>query len=86
MQRAMQTTVNMFKEHPNKHNIKFVVLPMVREALRSINGIAINCYDMMAKFGEGQKIAGGLKFDFSYLLSYENPELWQVYTLCNNQL
>ena len=63
----MSTTVHMFKDHPNKDNIQFIVLPMVREVLHTVCDIAIDCFDMMEKYGEGKPAAGGLKFDFSRL-------------------
>jgi len=49
----MSTTVHMFKNHPNKDNIKFVVLPMVREVLHTVCDIANDIYDTMEKYGEG---------------------------------
>merc|ERR1740130_1983674 len=33
IQRALQTTIHMFKNHPSKDKIKFKVLPIVREIL-----------------------------------------------------
>jgi len=35
LQRTLQTAIEMFKEHPNLKNIKFIVLPLCREILRS---------------------------------------------------
>ena len=75
------TTVNMFKNHPNKDNIHFVVLPMVREVLGWQCDIAMDCHEMMQKFSEGAEYAGGLKFDFSRMFLYGIPQLWQVFTL-----
>ena len=85
MLRAMSTTVHMFKDHPNKDNIHFIVLPTVREVLHTVCDIAIDCFEMMDKFGEGKPDAGGIKFDFSHLFQYGIPELWQIYTLANVQ-
>jgi len=53
MQRAMMTTVHMFKEHPNKEKIRFIVLPIVREILHTVCDLAIDCHDLMEKYGEG---------------------------------
>ena len=83
MQRAMMTTVHMFKSHPNKDKIKFVVVPMVREILHTTNDIAMDCDELMAKYGEGQPAACGIKFDFSRFFLYGIPQLWQVFTLAN---
>ena len=70
LQRAMMTTVNMFQNHPNKDKIKFVVLPMLREVFYSVSDIAIDCEELMQKYGEGTKAAGGIVFDFSEFYQY----------------
>jgi len=76
MQRAMMTTIHMFKNHPNKANIKFVVLPIAREVLHTTNDIAMDCTEMIEKYGEGKPEACGLNFDFSRLFIYGIPQLW----------
>jgi len=48
------TTVELFKNHPNKENIQFIVLPLVTEVLKNVSDIGIDCFELMAKFGEGQ--------------------------------
>ena len=85
MQRAMMTTVHMFKNHPNKANIRFIVLPIVRECLACTNDIAMDCDELMVKFGEGAPATAGLNFDFSRLFLYGIPQLWQVFTMANVQ-
>lgn len=35
MRRAMMTAINMYCNHPNKDNINFVVLPIVREIIHT---------------------------------------------------
>ena len=77
------TTVNMFKNHPNKDKIHFVVLPMVREVLHTICDIAMDCDELMQKYSEGSEYAGGIKFDFSRMFLYGIPQLWQVFTLAH---
>jgi broad specificity phosphatase PhoE len=52
MQRALMTTIHMFKNHPNKDNIKFIVLPIAREVLHTTNDIAIDPRELIAKFAE----------------------------------
>jgi len=79
----MQTTIHMYKNHPNKDQIHFVVLPIVREVLHTTNDIAMDCFDLMAKYAEGKPETCGLKFDFSRLFLYGIPSLWQIYTLAN---
>lgn len=79
----MMTTVHMFKKHPNKANIKFVVLPIVREGLHTTCDVAVDVDEMMTKFGEGSPDACGLSFDFSRMFLYGIPQLWQVFTIAN---
>ena len=70
------TTIHMFKNHPNKDNIKFIVLPIIREVLHTTCDIAIDCTEMMKKFADGQPGNCGIKFDFSHMFLYGIPELW----------
>ena len=79
----MMTTVNMFKDHPNRENIHFVVLPILREVFYSVGDIAIDCHELMDKFGQGSEAAQGIKFDFSRFFLYGIPQLWQIYTISN---
>jgi len=53
IQRAMQTTIHMYKNHPNKDKIHFVVLPIVREYLHTTSDVAIDCGELMEKYAEG---------------------------------
>lgn len=64
IQRAMQTTIHMFKDHPSKEHIQFKVLPLVREILNTSNDVAIDCYDLVDKYAHGKEICHGIKFDF----------------------
>ena len=77
------TTIHMFKNHPNKDNIKFIVLPIIREVLHTTNDIAMDCEELMKKYADGQAGNHGIKFDFSRLYLYGIPQLWQVYTIAN---
>lgn len=43
IQRAMQTTIELFSNHPNLHCIKFIILPLVREILNTTNDVGIDC-------------------------------------------
>ena len=76
MQRAIMTVIHMFKNHPNKANIKFVVLPIIREVLHTSCDIAMDCEELIKKFADGQPGNCGLSFDFSRLYLYGIPELW----------
>lgn len=83
MQRTMMTTVHLFKNHPNRENIKFVVLPLVRGVLRCSHGVAMESEKLMQKFAPDSPDACGIKFDFSQMFAYGVPELWQIWTLAN---
>jgi hypothetical protein len=76
MQRAIMTTINMFANHPNKKNIKFVVLPIVREIFHTMNDCCIDCYELLERYGPGKPESKGIEFDFSRLFAYGTPELW----------
>jgi len=78
----METCVHLFKSHPNLSNIKFVVVPILREVLESSSDIAMDMEEMMERFSSGTE---GIRFDFSYLMLQGAPELWQVGTLTSVQ-
>ena len=67
------TTVEMFKNHPNRDNIHFVVLPILREVFYSVGYIAIDCHELMEKYGEGADASQGIMFDFSRFFLYGIP-------------
>jgi len=46
----------MFKNHPTKKNIKFIVLPIVREVLETSNDIASDIYEIIEKYSPGKEI------------------------------
>ena len=72
MRRAIETTVHMFKNHPNKSSIKFIVLPILREAFHTSCDLSIDVFELMKMYGDPEKVQG-IKFDFSRLLSYGIP-------------
>ena len=47
----------MFKNHPNKEKIRFVVIPVVREVLHTINDMCMDVNEMIKKYGHGAKAA-----------------------------
>lgn len=65
MQRTLMTTILMFKNHPNLKNMRFVVLPIVREMLGINSDIAMPINQLMEIFGPGKEAAEGFNFDFS---------------------
>lgn len=83
MQRALQTCIHLFKNHPNKKNVRFIVLPVVREVLETSNDIAQDIDHIVEKYSAGKEICHGLHFDFSMNLLHGQPKLWQIFTLAN---
>ena len=83
MQRALQTCIHLFKNHPNKKQIRFVVLPIVREVLETSNDIALDIDHIIEKYAPDQPICEGLHFDFSMNMLLGQPKLWQIFTLAN---
>ena len=73
MQRTLMTAIHMFKEHPNKGGIQFIVLPLVTEVIQYMSDTCIDCFELIEKFGEGKDITEGIKFDFSMLYNYKIP-------------
>ena len=64
------TTIHMFKNHPNKENIKFIVVPIVREVLHTCCDISMDVNKLVEKYAHGRPETCGLNFDFSAL--YQN--------------
>ena len=82
LQRCLQTCIHMFKTHPNKAEIRFIVLPVVREVFATSNDIAHDIDDIIGKYGMPE-LCEGISFDFSLSLLHGQPKLWQIYTLAN---
>jgi hypothetical protein len=55
----------MFKDHPNKSTITFIVLPIVRELLHTSNDMPADIWMVIKKYAAGEPICEGLLFDFS---------------------
>ena len=72
----------MFKTHSNKADMRFIVLPVVREVLATSNDIANDIDITMGKYGMPE-LCEGIHFDFSLTLIHGQPKLWQIYTLAN---
>lgn len=56
MQRTLQTTINMFKNHPKKKEIKFLVVPIIREVLETANDIALDIDEIVDKYSLNSEI------------------------------
>ena len=68
----------MFTNHPNKENIKFVVIPIIREFMMAKDDICSNIYDIIKRFTEEKC---GINFDFSHVMALEMPQLWSIYDM-----
>lgn len=55
----------------------------MREVLETSNDVAIDVDELMEKYDTDKEICCGINFDFSYMLMYGRPRLWQIFTLAN---
>lgn len=83
MRRALQTVIHMFSSHPNLSNIKFLVVPQAHEVMHTSNDVPIDVAEVIQTYAPGETICQGVKFDFSWLLHYGQPQLWSVMSLYN---
>jgi len=82
MNRAMQTCIGMFKNHPNVANIKFTILPISREIWCGSQDIPQDVNVLLERYADGKPDAQGLKFDFSYIKGcHGDPQLWSLSTV-----
>mmetsp|Transcript_16601 Transcript_16601/g.28269 ORF Transcript_16601/g.28269 Transcript_16601/m.28269 type:complete len:101 (+) Transcript_16601:332-634(+) len=70
MLRTLQTTVGLFREHPNKHAIRFILQPLCKESLYMNNDLMQGpfkqqIYDIYSN--KDHPATGGLHFDFTYV-------------------
>lgn len=66
--RAIETAYEVFKEHPNFENIKFILLPKLREALDTTSDIPINILDTIEEY------KGKFK-NFDWTRIYKYPDI-----------
>jgi len=82
MNRAMQTCIGMFKNHPIVANIKFTILPISREIWCGSQDIPQDVNVLLERYADGKPDAQGLKFDFSYIMGcHGDPQLWSLSTV-----
>ena len=69
MLRTCMTAVELFKEHPNKSKIKFVLMPLAKESAHLCNDFMKGPFktQIYEKFSDPSKVYG-LNFDFQYML------------------
>jgi len=76
--RALQTSRFLFEKHPNKEIIKFIVVPMTREVISSINDLPN--WTLKKTREEFEKIEG-MHYDFSMFKEFPKPDLYFLYSL-----
>ena len=77
LRRALQTAIHMFKTHPDKKEIQFIILPIAREVMGWACDIAVSYDQMKEEFGGTHE---GIFFDFSMFGQYATQQMWQVNT------
>ena len=61
----------MFKNHPNKDKIKFIVLPLASETMNSASDIGSDVKELQQQFKDKE-----IQFDFSIINDMDVPQLW----------
>ena len=61
----------MFKNHPNKDKIKFIVLPLAAETMNSASDIGSDVKELQQQFKDKE-----IQFDFSIINDMDVPQLW----------
>jgi len=77
MLRTCMTAMHMFKNHPNRANIKFIVLPAAKEGLHLCNDIS-GPIDPIIKIFSKSENCYDINFDFSLVYSYGIESTWQM--------
>lgn len=73
MRRAMQTCIGMFKHHPKVKEMRFIVVPLVREILHTVCDVPSCVYELQRNFAKGEDICEGIEFDFGHLKHAGDP-------------
>jgi hypothetical protein len=77
--RTLETCIHLYRNHPNKNNIKFIILPIIKTS----NVIGDDMHSIMKEYGPGTQMAQGINFDFSLMYVYGRLDMWYIYTLTN---
>jgi Fructose-2,6-bisphosphatase len=75
LRRCLQTTYNIFKDHPNKP--KVIVVPILREIFSSACDVSDDIKRIKKEFPD---------YDFSLIDSLDVPEFWLFHSLQNDTL
>ena len=84
MRRTLQTAIHMFKHHPNKDQIKFLVVPIIHESVGTFDDINMDPEELIKTYSDLDR-CHGVQFDFSTLCSTGPPSLWYMKTFTNNK-
>ena len=71
------TTVQMFKEHPNREKIDFKVLPNAKECTHVSNDMCKALSETFPEFSDPSKNYG-MHFDFSLMHCFGRDSSWQM--------
>jgi hypothetical protein len=77
MYRTCMTTVGMFKTHPNREKINFLVVPIAKEGMHLCNDASGPIKRVLDVFTKPEQ-CHGMKFDFSLFYSYGSEATWQM--------
>jgi len=72
MRRTLQTAYYLFETHPDRQNIKFIVLPMLRGDKRAIYHLSI---DSISAAKEEYTNKNGICYDFSHCSQFKASEV-----------
>ena len=65
MIRTCVTAALLFKNHPNRGEIKFIIAPIIKEVL-NLNNDLVYGNEKLREFLEKDKMFEGMNFDFTY--------------------
>ncbi len=78
MLRTCETAIHVFKTHPRKREIKFVICPILKEGMNLCNDFC-GTYERLRKYLDPLLKEHDLTFDFSLLFaSFGLPDLAQI--------
>lgn len=83
LRRTIQTCILMFKNHPQKKDIKFILVPILREVLHTLCDVPTDVHCIMEQFAQGKEACHGIDFDFTLLKANGDPQLWTVNVMTN---
>ena len=80
------TACYMFDTYPNKDKLSLVVLPLAKEFLNNFNDIPIDFNPELKVYLDSLTKQFEISFDLSFFDSYENPSLWYIEILTDEEL